>query len=86
MCKHCEESIDHLLLHCEVETKLWNVFFQLFRVSWVMPQKVSDSLESWRGQLSNRCALYIWRLVPLCVMLCLWRERNARSFEDNEAA
>ena len=86
MCKHCEESIDHLLLYCEVETELWNVFFQLFRVSWVMLQKVSDNLESWRGQLSNRYALHIWRLIPLCVMLCLWREQNACSFEDTEVA
>jgi hypothetical protein len=29
VCKHCGESIDHLLLHCEVATELWNVFFQL---------------------------------------------------------
>ena len=30
MCKHCGESIDHILLHCKVATELWNVFFQLF--------------------------------------------------------
>ena len=46
MCKHYGESIDHLLLHCEVATKVWNEFFQLFGVSWVMPRKVSDTLES----------------------------------------
>jgi hypothetical protein len=26
----------------------------------------------------------VWRLSPLCLMWCLWRERNARSFEDVE--
>ena len=72
MCKHCGESIDHLLLHCEVANEIWNVFFQLFGVSWVMPRKVSDILESWRGQLGNRHVLCVWRLVPLCVMWCLW--------------
>jgi hypothetical protein len=25
MCKQCGESIDHLLLHCEVVTEIWNV-------------------------------------------------------------
>ena len=74
MCKHYGESIDNLLPHCEVATKVWDVFFQLFGVSWVMPRKVSD----WH-------ALRIWRLVPLCVMWCLWREWNARSFECNES-
>jgi hypothetical protein len=60
--KHCGESIDHLLLHCEVVAEICNVFFHLFGVNWVMPRKVSDILE--------------W---------CFWRERNARSFEDNES-
>jgi hypothetical protein len=42
MCKKCEESIHHLLLHCEVTTKLWSAFFQLFGAAWVMPQSVSE--------------------------------------------
>jgi hypothetical protein len=46
MCKHYGEFIEHLLLHCEVATELWNVFFQLFGISWIMPQKVNDSLGS----------------------------------------
>jgi len=24
----------------------------------------------------------VWRLVPLCLRWCLWREKNARHFED----
>jgi hypothetical protein len=47
---------------------------------------VSDSLGSWRGELGNRHALHIWRLVPLCLMWCLWREQNVCSFEDNESS
>jgi hypothetical protein len=26
----------------------------------------------------------IWKMVPTCFFLCLWRERNNRSFEDLE--
>jgi hypothetical protein len=36
MCKHFGESIDHLLLHCEVAYEVWthwNVFFQLLGVN-----------------------------------------------------
>ena len=31
MCKKSGESIDHLLLHCELGTKLWSAHFQLLR-------------------------------------------------------
>jgi len=37
MYKKCGESIDHLLLRCEVTTEWWSVHFQLFGVAWVMP-------------------------------------------------
>ena len=28
----------------------------------------------------------IWRMAPLCVIWCIWRERNARLFEDKECS
>jgi hypothetical protein len=54
MCKICEESINHLFLHCEVATKMWSAFLQLFSVVWVMPHRVNELLGSWRGQMGNR--------------------------------
>jgi hypothetical protein len=84
MCKHSGESIDHLLLHYEVAIELWNMVCQMFGVTWVMAGRTKDCLESWRGQRGNRIVMHIWRMVPLCVMWCLWRERNARSFEECE--
>jgi hypothetical protein len=51
---------------------------------WVMPGCVMDCLRSWRAQKGNHTVLQTWRMVPLCVMWCLWRERNARNFEDRE--
>jgi hypothetical protein len=67
------------------QTELWCAILKLFGVDWVMPRRVSDLLGSWRGQLGTRHALQIWMLAPLCLMWCLWRERNARSFEDRES-
>jgi hypothetical protein len=26
----------------------------------------------------------VWKMVPLCLLWCLWREINYRSFEDRE--
>jgi hypothetical protein len=59
MCKKCGESIKHLFLHCEFATELWNAILQLFGIDWVIPQRVSDLLGSWRGQLGTRHALQI---------------------------
>lgn len=36
MCKKCGESIDHLLIHCEVAIELCSALLQLFGVAWVM--------------------------------------------------
>jgi hypothetical protein len=46
MCKHNGESIDHLLLHCEVAMEVWSMVFQFFGVMWVMPGRVKDCLGS----------------------------------------
>jgi hypothetical protein len=71
MCKHKGESIDHLLLHCEVAIEVWNMVFQIFGVTWMMSSRIKEYLESWRGQRGNRTAIHIWKMAPLCVMWCL---------------
>jgi hypothetical protein len=45
---------------------------------------VIELLACWRGQLGSRSVLDAWRMSPLCLMWCIWRERNARCFEDRE--
>jgi hypothetical protein len=84
MCKISGESIDHLFLHCMVAIELWRTILQMFGVEWVMPRSVKDMLGSWRGQKGNRTLIPIWRMAPLCLMWCVWREQNARCFEDCE--
>jgi hypothetical protein len=44
MCKMDEESIDHLLLHCECAQFLWNAFFSCFGLAWAMPCGVVNLL------------------------------------------
>uniref|UniRef100_A0A2N9IHE7 Reverse transcriptase zinc-binding domain-containing protein n=1 Tax=Fagus sylvatica TaxID=28930 RepID=A0A2N9IHE7_FAGSY len=83
MCKRSGESVDHLLLHCPMAWDLWSVL-GLFGVHWVMPCHVLDVWAGWQGCYGNRCNMVVWRMVPHCVMWCLWRERNVRLFEDCE--
>ena len=35
LCSKQNESIDHLLMHCEIATKLWNQLFNEAHLSWV---------------------------------------------------
>jgi hypothetical protein len=84
MCKRSGESVDHLLLHCDVARALWSVLFSLFDVTWVMNDRVIDLLACWKGQRGNKMVLEVWRMAPLCLMWTSWRERNFWCFEDKE--
>jgi hypothetical protein len=77
MCKKSRESIEHLLLHCEVARNLWSYIFTLFGVEWVMPQMVLELLTSWVVSFGYGPAKEVWQLVHLCLMWCIWWERNA---------
>jgi len=48
------ESVDHLLLHCEVAHALWNAIFSRFSLSLVMPLRVVD-LFTWWSLLECYC-------------------------------
>jgi hypothetical protein len=49
MCKKSGESIDHLLIHCEVARKLWSSILNLLGVEWVMSRWVIGLLSNWGG-------------------------------------
>jgi len=83
MCKMNGESVDHLLLHCEVARALWNVIFSRFSLSWVMPLWLVDLFVCWWTGGRSRSAV-VWKMVPCCLLWCLWREGNDRQFEDKE--
>ena len=51
-----------------------------------MPAWVVQVLNCWRGQVGRCLVLDVWRIALLCLMLSLWRERNARCCEDREMA
>ena len=84
MCKSNSESVDHLFLHCPVALELWDMVFGLFGVYWVMPMFVIGLFACWEGRFGFHCNGYIWKVVPHCLMWCIWKERNSRCFEDNE--
>ena len=44
MCKKSGESVDHLLLHCEVAGELWAGILSRAGLSWAMLKSVVDLL------------------------------------------
>uniref|UniRef100_A0A2N9HVH9 Elongation factor P C-terminal domain-containing protein n=1 Tax=Fagus sylvatica TaxID=28930 RepID=A0A2N9HVH9_FAGSY len=86
LCKLNGESVDHLLLHCPLARELWSMVFGLFGLDWVMPCKVIQLWAAWQIRSADLRNMAIWRMVPHCVIWCLWRERNARLFEDCESS
>ena len=86
MCKCSSESVSHLFLHCSVATEIWDMVFGLFGVSWVMPSSVVGLLACWQGHFGRLRNGVIWKIVPPCLMWCIWKERNNRCFEDSERA
>ena len=85
MCKTDEETIDHLLLHCECPQVLWNAFFNCFDLAWAMPSGVVNLLHCWWWGGRLRSAV-VWKMVLHCIMWCLWSERNRRYFDDSESS
>jgi len=71
MCKKNGESIDHLLLHCEVPHDLWSYILILFGVEWVMPRTVLELLTSWGASVGYGRAKEARRLAPLCLLWCI---------------
>jgi hypothetical protein len=47
LCKRDGESVNHLLLHCDVASTMWNNIFTRFGMSWVMPSRVIDLFACW---------------------------------------
>jgi hypothetical protein len=83
MCKRSGESVDHLLLHCDVAYAMWSAIFSPFGLSWVMPLRVLDLFACWWTAGRLRSAV-IWKMVPTCILWCVWKKRNDRCFEDLE--
>ena len=83
MCKKSGETFDHLLLHCEIASALWNSILGFFGS---MGHALSRDrfLSCWRGQWGSPQSEAIWKMIPPYLMWCIWKERNDRIFEDSE--
>jgi hypothetical protein len=71
MCKRNGESVDYSLLHYNVASTIWCVFFfffffSLFGISLVMPRRVVDLYNCWWFFGRPRSAA-LWKMMPMCL-------------------
>uniref|UniRef100_A0A5B7BUT8 Reverse transcriptase zinc-binding domain-containing protein n=1 Tax=Davidia involucrata TaxID=16924 RepID=A0A5B7BUT8_DAVIN len=84
MCREEVETSNHLFLHCKVAKDLWGLTFSLFGCHWVISDSVKNHLASWKGGKGKKDPRKTWKMALLCLMWCLWNERNRRFFEEVE--
>ena len=75
--------MDHLLFHCVKTRALWEMFFSLFRVLWVVLSSVRETLLSWNGSFVGKKCKKVWRMGPFYIFWTVWKARNIHTFEDD---
>ena len=70
--------------HFPIASEMRSLVVCLFGIHWVMTLRVMDLLSSWQGSFGWHRNAEIWKIVPHCLIRCIRRERNARSFESCE--
>lgn len=65
MIKQSGESIDYLLLHCEVARELFVSIFHCFGFEWVVSQQEVEMSACWENPLGSSRNIEVWRMVPV---------------------
>lgn len=56
MYKRAGQTVDQLLLHCQLASTLWQAAFVFYGLVWVMLRQVVEMLARWKGQLTMNTA------------------------------
>lgn len=82
MCNKSKESVDHLLLNCEVAQRCWSDLER--NLNWQGPLQCSlkEVFESWLRQPSKSTLSCVWKVNPSIVIWEIWKEHNRRIFQD----
>ncbi|RVW44362.1 LINE-1 retrotransposable element ORF2 protein [Vitis vinifera] len=62
---------------------LWHRLFQLAKMDWVPPKSISDMMFiNYKGFGKSKRGVILWQNASIALIWVVWRERNARIFED----
>ncbi|GMP71099.1 hypothetical protein CsSME_00029647 [Camellia sinensis var. sinensis] len=82
MCCRDAKTVDHLLLHCSIASRLWGFIVALFGLVWVQSASVLGVLQSWGGARVGKRHWKAWVFSSHCLLWLVWSERNRRVFQD----
>lgn len=60
--------MDHLLLHCDMAKKIWQVVLGWFQCCWVFPRSIVENFEAWGLALDH--IVLNWKEGALPIYFC----------------
>lgn len=78
---HCEETLDHVFLHCSFAQRSWSWIMSLFNTSLAF----STWQQFWHSIFSKRFSPQIynlWMVACLMMIFLIWKARNKLRFDD----
>ncbi|CAL5421767.1 unnamed protein product [Camellia sinensis] len=82
LCKSGAETINHVLLSCQVAWSVWSAILKWWDVQGALPDSVEAVLDWWAGVRFTKKARLMWKALPMVVMWSLWNHRNECLFRD----
>ncbi|XP_060179783.1 dolichol-phosphate mannose synthase subunit 2-like isoform X1 [Lycium barbarum] len=59
------------------------MFISISGINWSIPQNVKEAVESWNLKEVDSSIKKTWQMIPACIFLSIWKERNHRCFDGD---
>lgn len=72
LCLNAEETVNHLLNHCNFASKVWGTILNRLGLHWVMTIIVQELFQQWRERARSRmvCQKKLWNLSIFAGVFC----------------
>lgn len=81
-CDILEETLGHILLHCNFAWSVWAVIMEWWQMQWVCPPSVAILVSVWLGNNFRNLEKHIWEATLYATLWTLWLTRNDRVFNN----
>ncbi|XP_071708090.1 uncharacterized protein [Rutidosis leptorrhynchoides] len=78
LCVWCmleEETIEHLLLHCNWSFKIWAELFRWWNIRWVIPSSIEEFLFDWYYGMGINASKF-WKMIGPATLWAIWIAQN----------
>ncbi|CAN0856758.1 Putative ribonuclease H protein At1g65750 [Linum grandiflorum] len=84
LCYHANETVSHILLHCDFSSAVWSFFRQCLGEIGPMPHDVMSCLILWKEGQNSAGFGGFRRVIHQAIWRHLWLERNNRIFRNKQ--